>query len=155
MGIAERDYILRMIERLGQMIAAILKKRRDGEPAEARRMLDDLRTEMFGGLGGALDAVDPTSVVGLAGDRERARAYAVLLALEADLREEGEPRWAARARRRALEIHLESARRHPGEVRAEDRDAIAGLATHVDVAKLPDALREILAKVAPPSPGRG
>jgi hypothetical protein len=150
MGIAERDYILRMIERLGQAIAAILKKKRDGEPAEAQKMLDALRVEMFGGLGSALDAVDPASVVGLAGGMDRARAYAVLLALEADLREEGEPRWALRARRRALEVHLEAARRHPGEVRDEDREAIAGLATHVDVSKLPEPLREVLAKVARP-----
>jgi hypothetical protein len=147
MGIAERDYILRMIERLGKAIAAVLKKKREGEPAEARRMLDDLRVEMFGGMGSALDAVDPASVVGLAGGMDRARAYATLLAVEADLRDEAEPRWAARARRRAIEVHLEAVARHPGEVRAEDREAVARLSTHLDVAKLPDRLGQVLAKV--------
>jgi hypothetical protein len=148
MSIAERDYILRMIERLGQAIAAILRRKRDGEPAEARKMLGDLRAELFGGMGSALDAVDAASVVGLAGGMDRARAYAMLLAVEADLREEGEPRWAARARRRALEVHLEAAARFPGEVRAEDRDAVQRLATHADVAKLPARLAGILAGLA-------
>jgi hypothetical protein len=149
MSITEKDYILRMIERLGQAIAAMLRKKREGEPGEARRMLGDLRAELFGGMGGTLDAVDAASVVGIAGGMERARAYAMLLAAEADLREDGEPRWAARARRRAIEVHLEACGRHPGDVRAEDRDAIARLAAVVDVAKLPAKLAAILARIAP------
>jgi hypothetical protein len=127
----------------------MLRKKREGEPEEARRMLGDLRGELFGGMGGALEAVDAASVVGLAGGMDRARAYALLLAVEADLREDGEPRWAARARRRALEVHLEACARHPRDVRAEDRDAIARLSTHVDAAKLPARLAAILDEIAP------
>jgi hypothetical protein len=128
MSIAERDYILRTIQQIAQAVAAILLKKREGKLDEALSMLEALRRRIFGSMRDPLDRLDPSSVATVLGDREKARAYAVLLAVEADVREErGDARAAAQARRRALSVHLETSARWPGDVTDDDRAAVAAL----------------------------
>jgi hypothetical protein len=128
MSIAERDYLLRIIQQLGQAVAAILLKKREGKTDEALSMLEALRRRIFGGMRDPLDRLDPASVATVLGGPEKARTYAVLLAVEADIREErGDARAAGRARRRALSVHVDAAARWPGDVTEEDHAAIATL----------------------------
>ena len=146
MSIGQRDYILRMIQQIAQAIAAIALRIREGKLDEARSALDETRRKIFGAMVDPLDRVDSPSVVTLLGAMEKARAYALLLAVEADLRAaRGEGRGAARARRRALEVHLTAAARWPDDVRDEDRAAIVALGAEADVAALPAPLQAALA----------
>jgi hypothetical protein len=145
MSIVERDFILRMIQRFAQALAAILAKRREGKTDDALALLERARADAFGAMREALDAVDAASVTSLLGAPDKIRVYAAFLAVEADLRaDRGEAQAAARARRRTLTVLLEAATRAPNEVRDEDRKTIAELAAHVDAARLPERLRATL-----------
>lgn len=146
MSLAQRDYLLRMIQQLAQALAAVVSRQREGKLDEALSMIDELRRKLFGSMGEPLARLDPPSVTLVLGALEKARAYAMILAVEADVRQaRGETRAAARSRRRALEIHLEAALRWPHEVRDEDRTAITALAPAVDAATLSEQQRRALA----------
>ena len=146
MGIAERDYILRMIQRVAETIGAILRKRSEGKTDEALALLERARADLFGGMRSALDALDPGSVDRLLTETEKVRAYATFLAVEADLRDDrAEARAAAAARRRSLSVLLELAAARKGELREADREAIASLAAKVEASRLSERQRETLA----------
>jgi hypothetical protein len=146
MSIADRDYVLRMIQRIAQAVAAVLRKRAEGEPDEALALLDRARADLFGAMRSALDAVDPGSLNRLLSETEKVRAYATFLAVEADLRDDRrEARAAAAARRRTLAVLLEVAETRKGELRDEDRETIAALAAKVDSSRLSERERRALA----------
>lgn len=154
MSIADRDYLLRMIQRVAQAIAAALGKRAEGQPDEGLALLERARAEIFGVIRSALDAVDPASVNSMLSEADKVRAYARFLAVEADLRDDrGEARAAASARRRALAVLLEMAAARAGELGAEDREAIAALAAKVDAARLTDRQRATLSGLGGAAPG--
>jgi hypothetical protein len=130
-SIADRDYILRMIQRMAQALAAILAKRTEGKTDEALALLERARADMFGSLTEALAALDASSVTSLLGGMEKARAYATFSSVEGDIRaDRGDLKAAARAWRRALSVYREAATRFPGEVTDADREAMATLAHH-------------------------
>jgi predicted negative regulator of RcsB-dependent stress response len=128
-SIADRDYILRMIQRMAQALAAVLAKRTEGKTDEALALLERARAEMFGSMTEALAALDASSVTSLLGGMEKARAYATFSSVEGDLRlDRGDLKAAARAHRRALAVYREAAIRFPDEVTDADREAMAKLA---------------------------
>jgi hypothetical protein len=154
MSLADRDYLLRMIQRVAQAIAAALGKRAEGQLDEALALLERARAEIFGAIRSALDAVDPASVNTMLSEADKVRAYARFLAVEADLRDDrGEARAAAAARRRALAVLLEMAAARAGELGAEDREAIAALAAKVDAARLTERQRATLSGLGGAAPG--
>jgi len=146
MGIADRDFILRMIQRIAEMLGAIRRKRSEGKTDEALALLERARADLFRGMRSALDAVDPGSVNRLIAETEKVRTYAMFFAVEADLRDDrGEANAAAAARRRALSVLLEVASTRKDELRDEDRDTIAALAAKVPASRLSERQREVLA----------
>ena len=148
MGIADRDFILRLIQRIAEVMGAILRKRSEGKTDEALALLERARTDTFGPMRGALDTVDAGSVNRLLTEAEKVRAYSTFLAVEADLRDDrGEARAADAARRRALTVLLELVAARRGELRDTDREAVAALAAKVDASRLSDRQRETLASL--------
>ena len=85
MGLFEKDYLLRLLEQLTEMIAAIREAIRGGRGGEALATIADAQQRLAGPLAGSLDRLDPGSVVSLLG-AEKARMHAKLLRLEAEAR---------------------------------------------------------------------
>lgn len=145
MTMSERDYILRLVQRLAQTIASILGRARGGQTADALAAIDRARLDLFGPLRRSLDILDASSVMSLLGDVDRVRAYAMLATAEAEVRDmRGELKQGAASRRRALEVYLEIALRRGSEISREDRSAILDLAARVDASRLPSSQRDAL-----------
>jgi hypothetical protein len=108
MGLHQRDYVLRMIERIAAVLARALKRRNEGDVEGAR---DDVRgalAEVLGPAGPMVAMVDPRTAVDLISDPERVTLYARLLEADADLTDaQAGAGTGALARRRALELMLE------------------------------------------------
>ena len=103
MGLFEKDYLLRMLEQLTEMIAAIRAAIRGGDSRGALAQIAEAQQRLAGPLATGMDRLDAASVVSLLGV-EKARAYVELLRLEVEARDAlGE---AARAR--AIEARLKS-----------------------------------------------
>jgi hypothetical protein len=109
MGLFEKDYLLRLLEQLTEMVAAIVTSLREGKSREALATIAEAQQRLAGPLGGSLERLDPGSVVSLLGT-EKAQMHARLLRLEAEARDAlGE---APRAR--ALEARAEQIARVAG-----------------------------------------
>jgi hypothetical protein len=109
MGLFEKDYLLRLLEQLTEMAAAIGAAIRGEKRREALAMIAEAQQRLAGPLGVGLERLDPGSVVALLGV-EKARLHARLLRLEAEARDGlGE---AAKAR--ALEARAEGVERAAG-----------------------------------------
>ncbi|MCK6586909.1 MAG: hypothetical protein L6Q76_04920, partial [Polyangiaceae bacterium] len=114
MSIAERDYILRMIEQLGVFLAKIMGARTAGDFDRAELELKAALGALFGPLADMLEKVDSASAANLLGGPEKIGAAAALYAERAAIRDAAGDQAAARAdRRRALELYLEAARLKP------------------------------------------
>jgi hypothetical protein len=104
MGLVEKDYIVRLLEQLSQMVAAISAHMTGGRPHEALESIESARRALAGPLASALERVDASSVVALIG-ADKARVYAELARLESQARAAfGEDGMARAAARRADEI---------------------------------------------------
>jgi hypothetical protein len=138
-SISERDYILRMIERLGAFLARIMGARRAGDLELARREVGAAMGALFGPLAEMVEKVDAESAASLLGDPEKIRAYASLLAERAAIDD-------SRAdERRALMLLICAARKTPQErVSGPAREAILALAARVDRERLPEPYRRDL-----------
>jgi hypothetical protein len=86
MGLFEKDYLLRLLEELSEMIAAISASIRGGNARDALASIAQAQARLAGPLGGSLERLDPGSVVSLLG-AEKAKVHARLLRLEAEARE--------------------------------------------------------------------
>ncbi len=86
MGLFEKDYLLRLLEQLTQMVAAIVAAVRGGKNADALAMIAQAQQTLAGPLAGGLDRLDAASVVSLLG-AEKTRIYAQLLRLEVEARD--------------------------------------------------------------------
>jgi hypothetical protein len=86
MGLFEKDYLLRLLEQLTDMLAAIRESIRGGRPDEAIAAIVAAQRLLGGPLAGSLDRLDAGTVASLLG-MEKARMHAVLLRLEAEARE--------------------------------------------------------------------
>ena len=81
MGLFEKDYLLRMLEQITEMIAAIRGAMGAGRSREALVQIADAQQRLAGPLGASLDRLDGASVVSLLGV-EKARMFVELLRLE-------------------------------------------------------------------------
>jgi hypothetical protein len=104
MCLFEKDYVLRLLEHLTELIQAVRARLTGGEPAEALATIAEARKTLAGPLARTLDRVDGATVVSLLG-RERAQPYAELSRLEAQAhRDLGNDAAARREDARAAEI---------------------------------------------------
>jgi hypothetical protein len=104
MGLFEKDYILRLLEQLAQMLAAIRALVAGGRSREALASIEQARRTLAGPLAASLERLDAASVVSMLG-REKAAPYAELARLESEARRaEGDEAAALRAAARADEI---------------------------------------------------
>jgi hypothetical protein len=85
MGLFEKDYVLRQIEKLNEFLAAIATHLAGGRPSEALALTMEAQADLAGPLARSLDRLDAASVVAVLG-RDKAKGYAELLHLEADAR---------------------------------------------------------------------
>lgn len=144
-----KDYILRMIEQVQRLAAALLGKVRD--PEEAPRLLAEARgslSALLGPLAGIAPRMDSATAAQMVGDPDVLGAWAELTAAEAELAAaRGDEPAAAAARRRALELALEAHLRTPTD-RADLLALIARLRAGVDEQALGARHAEALAGVA-------
>jgi hypothetical protein len=104
MGLFEKDYILRMLEQLTQLIQGVRARLEGGTPGEALALIGEARQTLAGPLARTLDRVDGGTVVSLLGP-EKARLYAELSRLEARARADlGDVAASRREEARADEI---------------------------------------------------
>ena len=161
MAYRQTDYVLRLIESLGALLARIRRLREDGEHAAALAEIERTVGELLGPTGSLVARLDSATAAQLVGDPRRLDAWAHLLAAEGDVREElGHHASAEANRRRALELALEAIERLDAATRldtlkredprrAELRGLASALARQVDAGRIPDryhqALRRALA----------
>lgn len=104
MSIADRDFILRLIRQLAAALAIIVGKRSAGDLDGARRELERTRDTIFGPIASSLPMLDATAIASLLGE-EKARVYARLMSVEADLCDDrGDAAAARTCRRRARAV---------------------------------------------------
>lgn len=85
MALHQRDYILRMIERITAVLARVLKRRNEGDLEGARVDLAAATAELLGASGPLLPFVDARTAVDLLSDGERVTLFARLLVAESTL----------------------------------------------------------------------
>lgn len=111
----KKDYILRLIEQMGRLVAALLHKVRNGE--ESQVALADARvalSQMLGPLADIAPRMDSVTAGQMVGDPDVLGAWAELIAAEAEVAStHGDIDTAAASRRRALELALEAHLRTP------------------------------------------
>ncbi len=88
MSLHQRDYILRMIERITAVLARALKRRTEGDLDGARAELAAATSELLGASGALLPFVDARTAVDLLSDGDRVTLYARLLMAESTLTDE-------------------------------------------------------------------
>ena len=133
----KKDYILRLIEQMGRLVAALLHKVRDGEESQAA--LADARvalSQMLGPMADIAPRMDSITAGQMVGDPDVLGAWAELVAAEAEVARSGEDETgAASSYRRALELAIEAHLRTPSD-RPEFLDLIARLRPMVDAQAL-------------------
>lgn len=109
MALVQRDYILRMIERIAAAIARILKRKSDGDLMGARQEVHQATVELLGPASAMAMMVDSRTAANLVSDPRRLRLWARLLEEEsAILREMHHDKEAAAVDRRIVELLLEA-----------------------------------------------
>jgi len=104
MGLFEKDYLIRLLEQLSEMAAAITAMLAGGRARDALTEVSRARSLLAGPLAGSLDRLDAASVASLLGP-EKARALVDLARLEARARAAlGEDAAARAAEARADQI---------------------------------------------------
>lgn len=146
MSIAQRDYIMRLIEQFAQVLARLTGLRKAGKLDEAQKLVDETANGIFGSLRAMIDQVDASTAAGLLGAREKIAVYAALTAEGAEIAQSrGDARKAQARRRRALELYLEASRL--GEIGGDDRARIESLVQSVDRERLDARYRELLERL--------
>lgn len=144
MSLAQRDYILRIIEQLGQALARIAGKKREGKIEQALEELNQTEAMIFGPLLETLRAVDGTTAAALIGTTDKIRVLGLLTAERADLeRLSGRASKAQREGLRALELYAEALCRE-ATLGDADRAAIAALRGWIDPIRIEDSTRRAL-----------
>ena len=133
----ERDFILRQIRRIAQMVARIVLRAR--EQASCESGLEAVRAAVADGLGmdyGVLSRLDPASVALLVREGEVLRTLAWIAEQEAGLTAgAGDSAAAERLRRRASALYAECAERSPEEAPA-CLEAARAMRDGIDVASM-------------------
>jgi hypothetical protein len=133
MPISSRDdYLLRIIQQMGAVLARMLGLKNGGQVHEALQTLDDAEGELLGPQAEVVPRVDSATAAHILGEPQRIAAYARLLHERAALlRLAGDEAGAALAAQRAIELA------------AEAKARAGGYAT---------AVRELLGPLANPAP---
>ncbi len=114
MGIFERDYVMRLVKQLVELIAIVLRLKGAGKMNEAVQALENGCLSLLGIPYSALALVDSKSAADLLSEPTRIAAFARLLEERAAIEEESGDLLAASARRvHALEVYLEALLRAP------------------------------------------
>jgi hypothetical protein len=87
MGVHQRDYILRLIERIAAIIARAMRRKNEGDAVGARGDLAQATADLLGPAGQMVPFVDVRTAVDLLSDAERVLLYARLLDADADLQD--------------------------------------------------------------------
>lgn len=145
MSIHDRDYILRMVRRMVEMLGRVLGLARP-QPEEARRLLDETGQTIFGPLYRTLRDSDAQTAAMLVSDPEKRWALAALLEQEAAVFDaEGDARRAARRRRTAAEILLDLAAA-PAGLSDEAAVTLRAVLPHIDTSRLSEERRRALSR---------
>lgn len=136
MGFVERDYVMRIVKQLGELLIRVLRLKKDQRYDEAAQAIEGGCLDLLGLEFGALAFVDSASCANLLGEPLRIRTFARLLEELADvhLAEGDEERARARARH-AFELYCEALARKPDD--AEALHALQRLAPRFDTSLLP------------------
>ena len=150
----KKDYILRLIAQIRQMVDAMLGKVREGQvPEELLARARESIATLLGPLAGVAPRMDSETAAQMVADPDVIAAWAMVTGAEADAhRARGEAAAASTCARRALELAVESQLRAP----ADDPDVIAlihRLAASVDAGSLAPRHRDALAAL--PAAGDG
>src|SRR5262245_40995502 len=147
MSLHRRDYLLRQIEQLAEVLGAIVGLRVAGRYDEALQLVQQTTEGLLGPLASMVDRLDSASAARLLGGADRIGGYASLVAERAEVDEaRGQGARAASGRRRALELYLEAVCAAPERSPMVDA-AIEALRTKVDEAKLSPDHRRQLARI--------
>lgn len=142
MSIHDRDYLLRTIRRMVEMLGRLLGLP-GARPAEVQRTIDETGQSLFGPLYRTLRDANATTAAALVSDPEKRWALAALLAEEARLAElEGDARAAQRRVRASAELLIDLAA--AGSLPAHGEETLCAVAPRVDRARLSDARRRAL-----------
>ncbi len=114
MSIAQRDYLMRLIEQFAQFLAALLGKKESGRLDEASEMIEQALDVLLGPMRRSIEQLDAASVAMLLADKDKLRVYARLLLEQASIdRQRGRDDAARRLDRRSADLVAELRRRYP------------------------------------------
>jgi hypothetical protein len=112
---SREDYLLRMIQQMGAVLARMLGLKNGGQVHEAMQALDDAEGELLGPLAEVVPRVDSATAAHIVGQPLRIAAWARLLHERADLlRLAGDAAGAALTVARAGELAAEAEARAEG-----------------------------------------
>jgi hypothetical protein len=116
MPISSRDdYLLRIIQQMGAVLARMLGLKNGGQVHEALQTLDDAEGELLGPQAEVVPRVDSATAAHILGEPQRIAAWARLLHERAALlRLAGDEAGAALAAQRAIELAAEAQARAGG-----------------------------------------
>jgi len=126
---SREDYLLRLIQRMGEVLARMLGQKNGGQVQEALLTLDDAQGELLGPLAEVVPRVDAATAAHMLGDPHRIAAWARLLHERAGLlRLAGDPDGATAAGEGARELARAAEARAEGFERPV-RELLGPLAT--------------------------
>jgi hypothetical protein len=148
MSIHDRDYILRMIRQMVELLGRAVGRERP-PPDEARRAIDDTAQSIFGPLYRTLRDVDAQTAASLVSDPEKRWALAALFVEEAKLDEAGgEARRAQRRLRTAAELLLDLAASSQA-LSDHGLETLRAVAPRIEAARLSAERRATLDRLLP------
>ena len=109
MALVQRDYILRMIERIAAVLARAMKRKSDGDLVGARQELQQATMELLGPAAAMALLVDSRTAANLVGDAKRIQLWCRLLSEDREvLQAMGRESEARNTNRRIVELLLEA-----------------------------------------------
>lgn len=152
MGEFEKDFVMRQIRQLAQLVArVVLRARSEGQVASGLEQIREAVESCLGMDYAMLSRIDPASAALLVHDGEVLRTLAWIAAQEGELHESAGDLVTARHQRcRAVALYAECSERFPGED-AACREAARALAGGAGLELLADKYRRWLGLPAPAS----
>lgn len=139
----ERDYVMRAVKQLADMLIRLLKLKTEKRYDEAAAMLEEACVSVLGIDFAALSLVDSPSAAGVLQTPDRVRIFARLLEELAQVYlGDGDEAKARSRNRHALEMYLEALKLRPAD--AEAREGVARVRNQVDVELLPERYKALL-----------
>lgn len=140
MAIVERDWVMRLVRQLAELLARVLRLIEQGRPDEAAAALEAACPSLLGVDYRPLLLVDSASAAALLGDPRKMAAFAQLLAADARVAAARPDEALARSRRQhALEMLLEARQR--GALDESSAGLLVELENAVDPSLLPPRYR--------------